>query len=174
MADIDLGKVTMTEEEVQQIIDKRNEGVRLGKDADGNPGYYKFDESAGADTLIPFKLGGTDISGIEKIYSDTGNASNTQLKTANITFLKKYQAVVAVMASSLYTYYPSNDVRLPTNTLTNAIATISAGTGRGKVDFYADTNLKNYSVGSTYTIEYRWYHGANTLPNGYFGVYGIY
>lgn len=33
-------------------------GVKLGVDENGNPGYYKYDESAGADTLVPFKSGG--------------------------------------------------------------------------------------------------------------------
>ena len=33
-------------------------GIRLGKDESGNPGYYKYDEEAGADTLVPFSKGG--------------------------------------------------------------------------------------------------------------------
>lgn len=33
-------------------------GIKFGKDENGNPGYYKFDESVGADTLVPFKIGG--------------------------------------------------------------------------------------------------------------------
>lgn len=54
MAQADLGKVRMTEEEFATNVILVNGGVRLGKDADGNPGYIATDET-GADTVIPFR-----------------------------------------------------------------------------------------------------------------------
>jgi hypothetical protein len=58
MAQIDLGKVKMTDEEIQMIVSNYLGGVKIGKDAEGNPGYYKYDESVGADTFVPFKNSG--------------------------------------------------------------------------------------------------------------------
>ncbi|MDE6975010.1 MAG: hypothetical protein K2P38_18270 [Lachnospiraceae bacterium] len=54
MADADLGKVRLTNEELEKKVIAINGGVRLGKDADGNPGYIATDET-GADTVIPFR-----------------------------------------------------------------------------------------------------------------------
>jgi len=50
---------------LETLILKQTGGVKFGKDADGNPGYYKYDESAGADTLVPFSSGGMSNSGID-------------------------------------------------------------------------------------------------------------
>ena len=58
MAQTDLGKVKMTDEEIQMIVSNYLGGVKIGKDAEGNPGYYKYDESVGADTFVPFKNSG--------------------------------------------------------------------------------------------------------------------
>lgn len=54
MAEADLGKVRLTDEELTEKVIAVNGGVRLGKDADGNPGYITTDET-GADTVIPFR-----------------------------------------------------------------------------------------------------------------------
>ncbi len=54
MAEADLGKVRLTDEELAEKVVAVNGGVRLGKDTDGNPGFITTDE-AGADTVIPFR-----------------------------------------------------------------------------------------------------------------------
>ena len=56
--EVNLGKVRLTEEEMRALVERHTGGVRLGKDEEGNYGYYKYDEEAGADTLVPFKAGG--------------------------------------------------------------------------------------------------------------------
>lgn len=58
MAELDLGKVKVTDAELQALILAQTGGVKFGKDEEGNPGYYKYDESAGADTFVPFSSGG--------------------------------------------------------------------------------------------------------------------
>ncbi len=55
MADADLGKVRLTNEEMAEKIIAVNGGVRLGKDAEGKPGYVVTDAETGADTVIPFR-----------------------------------------------------------------------------------------------------------------------
>lgn len=59
MAQVDLGKVRLTDVELSEKIIQTNGGVRFGKDADGNPGYVVTDADTGADTVIPFKSGGS-------------------------------------------------------------------------------------------------------------------
>lgn len=54
MAQIDLGKIKLTDEELSEKIIQTNGGVRLGKDADGKPGYVVTDAEMGADTVVPF------------------------------------------------------------------------------------------------------------------------
>lgn len=54
MAQADLGKVRLTDEELSEKIVEVNGGVRFGKDADGNPGFITTDET-GADTVVPFR-----------------------------------------------------------------------------------------------------------------------
>ncbi|MBD5550485.1 MAG: hypothetical protein HDQ96_04815 [Lachnospiraceae bacterium] len=58
MAEADLGKVKLTDAELSEKIIEVNGGVKLGKDADGNPGYVVKDDETGADTVIPFSSGG--------------------------------------------------------------------------------------------------------------------
>lgn len=53
-AEVDLGKVRLTDAELTEKIVEVNGGVRFGKDADGNPGYVVADAETGADTVIPF------------------------------------------------------------------------------------------------------------------------
>lgn len=57
MPELDLGKVKMTDAELEEKIIEVNGGIRLGKDADGNPGIIATDEN-GADTVTPFRLRG--------------------------------------------------------------------------------------------------------------------
>lgn len=58
MAEINLGKVKLTETEMQELVREYNGGLRFGTDENGNDGYFKYDEEAGADTFHPFKKGG--------------------------------------------------------------------------------------------------------------------
>lgn len=55
MAQADLGKVRLTDAELTEKIVEVNGGIRLGKDADGNPGIITSDED-GADSVLPFRL----------------------------------------------------------------------------------------------------------------------
>lgn len=73
MAELDLGKVKATDAELEALILAQTGGVKFGKDEDGNPGYYKYDESAGADTFVPFSSGGGGGELIlpDYIYSST-------------------------------------------------------------------------------------------------------
>ena len=52
--DDDLNHITINEAEINEIIEQHTGGVKLGKDSDGNPGYYKYDEETGTDTFCPF------------------------------------------------------------------------------------------------------------------------
>lgn len=45
-------------------------GISFGVDSEGNYGYYKYDETAGADTLVPFK------SGKQVVYLGAGTSFN--------------------------------------------------------------------------------------------------
>lgn len=58
MAQLDLGKVTLTDDEITQKILNVNSNIKFGKDEDGNVGYIVTDAETGADTVIPFKKSG--------------------------------------------------------------------------------------------------------------------
>lgn len=58
MAQVDLGKVRLTDAELSEKIIQINGGVKFGKDADGNPGYVVTDAETGADTVVPFSSRG--------------------------------------------------------------------------------------------------------------------
>ena len=80
MAELDLGKVTKTDDEINSLISIYNGGVRFGKDSDGKPGYIVADPDTGADTVIPFSSGGSgggSLSGIEVIDNSSGYWSNS-------------------------------------------------------------------------------------------------
>lgn len=80
MAELDLGKVTKTDDEINTLISIYNGGVRFGKDSDGKPGYIVADPDTGADTVIPFSSGGSgggSLSGIEVIDNSSGYWSNS-------------------------------------------------------------------------------------------------
>lgn len=175
MADIDLGKVTMTEEEVQQIIDKRNEGVRLGKDADGNPGYYKFDESAGADTLIPFSLGGAGgITGIKKIGQLGGTVNGGT--SSNFTLDEDYKAIIAyvIAARSGYSIRVTG-ITLPNkNTALTQSGSSSEGNGYYAYELAFDDSGTGMSKGNVYPVSYKLYYTGTSSQYSYCFVYGVY
>lgn len=93
MAQLDLGKVRLTDTELSDKIIQVNGGVRFGKDADGKPGYVVTDAETGADTVIPFKSSGgevggnsglkgkIDISGTNIISYDNGYGGSVTIKT---------------------------------------------------------------------------------------------
>lgn len=175
MADIDLGKVTMTEEEVQQIIDKRNEGVRLGKDADGNPGYYKFDESAGADTLIPFSLGGAGgITGIKKIGQLGGTVNSGT--SSNFTLDEDYKAIIAYVIAARNGYsIRVTGITLPNkNTALTQSGSSSAGNGYYAYELAFDDSGTGMSKGNVYPVSYKLYYTGTSSQYSYCFVYGVY
>lgn len=79
MTELDLGKVTKTDDEINSLISIYNGGVRFGKDSDGKPGYIVADPDTGADTVIPFSSGGGggSLSEIEVIANGSGYWSNS-------------------------------------------------------------------------------------------------
>lgn len=79
MAELDLGKVTKTDSEINALISAYNGGVRFGKDSDGKPGYIVADPDTGADTVIPFSSGGGggSLSEIEVIGNSSGYWSSS-------------------------------------------------------------------------------------------------
>ena len=79
MAELDLGKVTKTDSEINALISVYNGGVRFGKDSDGKPGYIVADPDTGADPVIPFSSGGGggSLSEIEVIGNSSGYWSNS-------------------------------------------------------------------------------------------------
>lgn len=96
MAEVNLGKVKMTESEMQDLIRECNGGFRFGTDENGNDGYYKYDEEAGADTFVPFKKGGS--AGSEAIASP-------------YTHVVKFEgAHCSVIKTDLYSYFPVKNV----------------------------------------------------------------
>lgn len=173
MAEIDLGKVKVTTEELQQMMLDYNGGVRLGKDENGKSGYYEFDESVGADTVIPFSVGG-DIQGIERIFYRTGTITNMAYTTQNIVLEKKYKAIIAICQAIFVNSSPSINLALPSVTFSEGIGGFNAGTGRTSGYFMLDMNLGNYDIGSVYTVKYRWYGSSGTAPNGNIRVFGLY
>lgn len=68
MAQTDLGKVRLTDDELSEKIIQTNGGVKLGKDADGKPGYVVTDAETGADTVVPFSSGGSPGLNIGNSY----------------------------------------------------------------------------------------------------------
>lgn len=72
-------------------------GVKLGVDENGNPGYYKYDESAGADTLVPFKYEkGTefwDLRGLHWSHTSYPPASSDTYICYNKGKLKKIKVI---------------------------------------------------------------------------------
>lgn len=79
MAELDLGRVTKTDSEINALISAYNGGVRFGKDSDGKPGYIVADPDTGADTVIPFSSGGGggSLSEIEVIGNSSGYWSSS-------------------------------------------------------------------------------------------------
>lgn len=120
MAQMDLGKVKMTDAELSEKIIQINGGVRLGKDADGKPGYVVTDAETGADTVIPFSSGGTGggfpiegaISFAGTVIHSLGNAVNQYISAffeepVEISGIKEIKTVTDINSwyriSSAYT-----------------------------------------------------------------------
>ncbi len=95
MAQTDLGKVRLTDEELSEKITQVNGGVRFGKDADGKPGYVVTDAETGADTVIPFSSGGGGIGSIEVLTYVYSTSTSTPISTTvNITMQKGYKNIL--------------------------------------------------------------------------------
>ncbi len=100
MAETDLGKIKMTDAELLDFILQCNGGVRLGKDADGNPGYVVTDADTGADTVVPFSSGGgAGFEGGDILtFSGTSSTSTATLLSTSIsaTTGKDYKKILVL------------------------------------------------------------------------------
>ncbi|MBP3920462.1 MAG: hypothetical protein J6D28_02740 [Bacilli bacterium] len=95
MAEVDLGKVRMTNYELQEFILQTNGGVKLGKDSEGNPGYIVTDPETGADTVIPFSSGGSGVvTTIEELGKNmnywSSSSSSYTISLSDIVLEKDY------------------------------------------------------------------------------------
>lgn len=97
MAELNLGKVRMTEAEIQELVKNYNGGMRLGTDENGNDGYYKYDEEEGADTFTPFKK--------------SGGAGDGAVSSPYIHMVKFTGTLCNTVASTLYSYFPIKKVK---------------------------------------------------------------
>lgn len=81
----------------QQLENFYPGGIRFGKDEEGNCGYYKYDEAAGADTFIPFSMSsGESYSGID-ILSLTYLSTTSTVPYGNLhvnSVNKKYKKIL--------------------------------------------------------------------------------
>lgn len=95
MAQMDLGKVRLTDAELSEKIIHVNGGVRLGKDADGKPGYVVTDAETGADTVIPFSGADADIGKFEVITCSGSTSTSTSIGVNTIvTAQKEYKNIL--------------------------------------------------------------------------------
>ncbi len=79
----------------QQLENFHPGGIRLGKDEEGNCGYYKYDEVAGADTFIPFSSVGGGVGGIEVISCVGYTSTSTSIGVnAVVTMQKEYKNIL--------------------------------------------------------------------------------
>ncbi len=117
MAELDLGKVTKTDSEINALISAYNGGVRFGKDSDGKPGYIVADPDTGADTVIPFSSGGgggslSEIELIDNTYGYWSNSSTTYGfiigSSSGKTLSKDYKNLI-VVGTKFKTKYVNND-----------------------------------------------------------------
>ena len=114
MAELDLGKVKMTDAELMGKILTVNGGVRFGKDADGKPGFIETDAETGEETVIPFGSGGG--GGIEefkilRFHTTTQTASSGLVyDLSDIIIDKKYKNILLVASYYCGSTYDKNVV----------------------------------------------------------------
>ena len=141
MAELDLGKVRMTDTELMEKIITANGGVRFGKDAEGRPGFIETDAETGEETVIPFGSGGG--GGIEEfeVLNFTNSAStgsgSQQITLNNIAVDKNYKHILIVVAY----YRPS----VSYNTVTDIEISQTAGSTLETLQmYYTSKNLTWY------------------------------
>lgn len=147
MAELNLGKVRMTEAEIQELVKTYNGGMRLGTDENGNDGYYKYDEEEGADTFTPFKK--------------SGSAGEGAVLSPYIHTVKYTGSICRTVASTLYSYFPIKKVKgLILKTMSLKIREYTSGANYGYIYFriygVKDGNIKeikSYSVSSSGTSD---------------------
>ena len=149
MAEANLGKVMMTEAEMQDFVRKCNGGLKLGTDENGNDGYYKFDEEAGADTFVPFKKGGS-----------AGTGAVASPYTHEVKFAGSHCSTIT---TNLYSYFPVKNVTkliLKTLTLRAEKLTSTASSSTIYFEIYGKKKdgtvsaIKSYSVYTTSNTSY--------------------
>lgn len=149
MAELNLGKVKLTEAEMQELVRQYNGGFRFGTDENGNDGYFKFDEEAGADTFYPFKKGG----------GGDGAVSSPCIHKV------KFTGVHAVTrATDLYSYFPiSNVTRLVIKKLNFGIMKIESNASNRAILFYVYGKKKDETVQSIYSNSVNTSQAASSL-----------
>lgn len=145
MTEINIGKVKLTDEELQEFVRQCNGGLRLGTDENGNDGYYKYDLEAGADTFNPFrKSGGTEGGEVSSPYTHT---------------VKFIGSICRTVATTLYSDFPVKQVKgLTLKKLNISIKQLTSGSNSlyiyfkiyGKKDG-SIKEVKSYSVTATGT-----------------------
>ncbi len=96
MAQVDLGKVRMTDAELSEKIIQTNGGVRFGKDADGKPGYVVTDAETGADTVVPFSSGGISNEGRGVRFANFIGNGNVFQPTATVVSNGSLDNILAI------------------------------------------------------------------------------
>ena len=144
MAEANLGKVMMTEAEMQAFVRECNGGLKLGTDENGNDGYYKYDEEAGADTFVPFKKGGS-----------AGAGAVTSPYTHEVKFAGSHCSIIT---TNLYLYFPVKNVtKLILKTLTLRAKKLTSTASSTTINFEicgkkkdgTISAIKSYSVYTT-------------------------
>lgn len=155
MAELDLGKVTKTDDEINALISAYNGGVKLGKDSDGNPGYVVTDPETGADTVIPFSSGGGggSLSEIEVIGNSSGYWSNS-----STSYQMNAGATTGVELTKDYSYF--------------LLLLIKFKTQYAAQDYITDVNLVKMNTAFDYTPEI--IMNAGNLTEKSFYTSGIY
>lgn len=142
-----LGKVRLTEEEMRALVERHTGGVRLGVDEEGNYGYYKYDEEAGADTLVPFKAGGAGSVRLRQygtaVQKDTTSSGWIRLFIQDPERVKRIVANGSIGAGNTSNTWPARTLHLILR------GTRDTGGSRSVTLASATTYDKNVSVAKT-------------------------
>ncbi len=168
---------------LETLIFRQTGGVKFGKDADGNPGYYKYDESAGADTLVPFSSGGMPAEivfpGVISFGESNGSATYSffylndqtfKFKKIRITGSVRGRATSSGKATSVtlnFAYYKKNEDGTRGSSQKVQLAYVYANTASKSVPFEpVEIDLENVYFDETSLL------GSNPSLQLYINSYG--
>ncbi len=152
MAEIDLGQVRMTDEELTDFILQLNGGIRLGRDANGQAGYVSTDET-GTDVVIPFSTGGSSLSGGVELL-ETVATTGTAEYTKDIKLNNDYKAILVVMTAYTTSGYPDITLELEKNSFDTEVFSAKFGDSiYARQQIAVDVN-PDKTAGDTYGIVY--------------------